>query len=123
MYKVDPELILFGLSGSELVKEGAKIGLRTASEVFSDRTYQQDGSLTSRRTFGSVIENSDEAIAQVVRMVKEKKVQTRQGSDIEIIAQTVCIHGDGTSALRFAEQINQALRKENIEIKRIAEFI
>lgn len=123
VYKVDPELILFGLSGSELVKEGAKIGLRTASEVFSDRTYQQDGSLTSRRTFGSVIENSDEAIAQVVRMVKEKKVQTRQGADIEIIAQTVCIHGDGTSALRFAEQINQALRKENIEIKRIAEFI
>lgn len=49
VYKVDPEMILFGLAGSELVKAGKKIGLRTANEVFSDRTYQQDGSLTSRR--------------------------------------------------------------------------
>ena len=49
IYKVDPELILFGLAGGELVKAGKKIGLRSASEVFSDRTYQEDGSLTSRR--------------------------------------------------------------------------
>ena len=49
VYKIDPELILFGLAGGELIKAGKKIGLRTASEVFSDRTYQQDGSLTSRR--------------------------------------------------------------------------
>ncbi len=49
VYKVDPELILFGLPGSELVNAGKKASLRTASEVFSDRTYQEDGSLTSRR--------------------------------------------------------------------------
>ena len=47
VYKVDPELILFGLAGSELVRAGERIGLKTAHEVFADRTYQADGTLTS----------------------------------------------------------------------------
>ena len=123
VYKVDAELILFGLSGSELVKAGEEIGLRTASEVFSDRTYQQDGSLTSRRKPEALIENPEEAIAQVVRMVKDHKVKTLNGPDIDICAHTVCIHGDGESALRFAEQITKNLQQENIEIKRIGDFL
>jgi len=123
VYNVDAELILFGLSGSELVKAGEEIGLRTASEVFSDRTYQNDGSLTSRRKPGALIENSEEAIAQVVRMVKDQKVKTLNGTDIDICAHTVCIHGDGESALGFAEQITKTLQQENIEIKRIGDFL
>ena len=123
VYKVDPELILFGLSGSQLVKAGKEIGLKTASEVFSDRTYQQDGSLTSRRKEGALIENPGEAIRQVVRMVKEGKVTSIQGADIDICAHTVCIHGDGVNALRFAEQINKTLLQEDIVIKRIGEFL
>lgn len=123
VYKVDAELILFGLSGSELVKAGEEIGLRTASEVFSDRTYQQDGSLTSRRKPGALIESPEEAIAQVVRMVKNHKVKALNGLDIDICAHTVCIHGDGESALRFAEQITKTLQQEKIEIKRIGDFL
>ena len=123
VYKVDPELILFGLSGGELVKAGKKTGLRTASEVFSDRTYQQDGSLTSRRKAGALITKHEEGIAQVVRMVKEHKVKTLQGEEIAINAQTLCIHGDGGHALEYAEQINKALLQENIEIKRIGDFL
>ena len=123
VYNVDSELILFGLSGSELVKAGEEIGLRTASEVFSDRTYQQDGSLTSRRKPGALIENPEEAIAQVVRMVKDQKVKALNGPDIDICAHTVCIHGDGERALRLAEQISKTLNRENIEIKRIGDFL
>lgn len=123
VYKVDPDLILFGLSGAELVKAGEKIGLKTANEVFSDRTYQEDGSLTSRREANALITDHEQAVKQVVRMVKEGKVATLQGKDIPIKAETVCIHGDGKTALEFAKYIPDALKKEGITVSAIGNFI
>jgi UPF0271 protein len=116
VYKVDPELILFGLSGSELIKSGERIGLRTASEVFADRTYQQDGSLTPRRQPDALITDDQKAIDQVIRMVKEGKVLSRQGNDVVIKADTVCIHGDGAYALSFARQIRERLIASGVNI-------
>lgn len=116
VYKVNPELILFGLSGSELIRAGEKIGLRTAHEVFADRTYQPDGSLTPRNQPGAMITDHDQAIAQVLRMVKEGSVQTRQGEDIRIQADTICIHGDGPQALVFARQIRECLEESGISV-------
>src|SRR5689334_8634907 len=54
------ELVLCGLSGSQSIKEAKAVGLRTASEVFADRTYQDDGSLTPRTQFNALIENTDD---------------------------------------------------------------
>jgi 5-oxoprolinase (ATP-hydrolysing) subunit A len=121
VYKVNPDLILFGLAGSELVKAGEKAGLRTASEVFADRTYQQDCTLTSRKLPNCMIENDDEAVAQVIRMVKEGKVLTQQEVDADITADTVCIHGDGTHALSFAKKISQTLEESGITVRKIGE--
>lgn len=122
VYRVDPELILFGLANSELVKAGQRIGLRTGSEVFADRTYQNDGMLTSRQRSDALIDDVDLAAQQVVRMVKEGKVRTRQNNDISILAETICIHGDGQHALSFAQKIRTVLERENIEIKSIGLF-
>lgn len=116
VYAVNPELILYGLSGSELIKAGQTIGLTTASEVFSDRTYQEDGSLTSRSQSNALITNDQIAVNQVMTMVKEKKVFTEQQKHINILAETVCIHGDGIHALQFAKFINATLTANNIEI-------
>jgi len=121
VYTVDPDVILFGLANGELVKAGERIGLRTASEVFADRTYQQDGSLTSRRQASAMIEDDNEAVKQVVRMVKEGKVLTLQGVDIDIVADTVCIHGDGPHALTFAQKIRSTLEESGIEVSAIGE--
>ncbi|MBM7713128.1 5-oxoprolinase subunit PxpA [Siminovitchia sp. FSL H7-0308] len=123
VYKVDPELILFGLSGSELVKAGEKIGLKTANEVFSDRTYQEDGTLTSRQETNALITDHGKAVNQVIRMVKEGKAPTLQGRDIPIKAETVCIHGDGQTALEFAKYIPEALKKEGVTVTAIGNFI
>jgi len=117
VYKVDPELILFGLAGSELIKAGERIGLRTASEVFSDRTYQADGSLTSRREPGALITDEKQSLAQVIRMVKEGKVMTRQQVDISIKAETICVHGDGVRAVEFARNIRTALTEAGIVVQ------
>jgi 5-oxoprolinase (ATP-hydrolysing) subunit A len=123
VYKVDSELILFGLANSELVKAGEKAGLRTANEVFADRTYQQDCTLTSRRLPNCMITNDDEAVKQVVRMVKEQKVLTQQNVDINIQADTVCIHGDGPHALSFAKKIRETLEQSGIDVRKIGQTI
>jgi UPF0271 protein len=115
--RVDPELILFGLAGSELIKAGKQAGLVTASEAFADRTYQADGSLTPRRLPNSLLTDQRQAAAQVIRMVAEGKVRSLQGSDVEIQADTICIHGDGAHAVEFAETLRASLADAGIAVQ------
>ncbi|WP_088007298.1 LamB/YcsF family protein [Indiicoccus explosivorum] len=123
VYDIDPELILFGLSGSELIQAGNKTGLRTASEVFADRTYQEDGSLTPRTEPDALLTDQDTAARQVLRMVTEQKVQSVQGTDVAIQADTICIHGDKPTALGFAEHISEAFREAGIRIESCGKFL
>jgi UPF0271 protein len=123
VYKVDPELILFGLAASELITAGKQAGLRTASEVFSDRTYQSDGSLTSRRQPDALIKEDEQAAKQVIRMVNEGKVLSRQDVDISIQADTICIHGDGVHALEFAKTIVTSLAETGIKVQSVGKTI
>ena len=113
----DARYILYGLSGSYLIKGGKSHGLKTVNEVFADRTYKDDGSLLPRNKPGALIEDTDKAVAQVLEMVKDGKVTSVSGKKIPIVAETVCIHGDGAHAVEFAKAINQALKKEGIEIR------
>lgn len=117
VYHLHPEAILYGLAGSALIQAGQNSGLQTANEVFADRTYQSNGTLTPRRQANALITDKQEAIKQVVQMVKTGTVRTQNGSDILIQADTVCIHGDGTHAVAFARQISQTLQRENIGIR------
>lgn len=119
VYDVSPELILFGLSESELTKAGERIGLNTAHEVFADRTYQADGSLTSRLDINSVITDENQSIGQVLKMVKEGKVLTEQQIEISLRAHTVCIHGDHDHAFLFAKLIKESLEKSKVLVKPI----
>jgi UPF0271 protein len=118
VYEIDPKLILFGLAGSELVRAGRKRGLRVANEVFADRTYQADGSLTPRSRSDAVITDEAAAVAQVVRMLREGWVLSTDGSTVPIEADTVCLHGDGPKAVSMARRLNEALRDSGIKIRR-----
>ena len=114
------KLVLYGLSGSHLVREGKNIGLKTASEVFADRSYQDNGSLTPRHKPDALIEDTEKAVAQVLQMVNEGTVTGLSGKKIAIVADTVCIHGDGAHAVEFAKAIHQALKENSIEINAIS---
>ncbi len=114
VYDVNPELILFGLAGSKSITAAEKVGLATASEVFADRTYQIDGSLTPRTQPNAMITDDEKAIEQVLRMVKEHSVYTVDGQKITVQPDTVCIHGDSLKALAFAEKITKSLKENNI---------
>ena len=119
VYDVSPSLILFGLADSELTRAGEKIGLRTAHEFFADRTYQEDGSLTSRAQKDAMIADREQSAAQVIKAVKEGKILSQQQTEFFLQADTVCIHGDGEHALAFAEYLKDSLEDNQINISAI----
>jgi 5-oxoprolinase (ATP-hydrolysing) subunit A len=114
--KIDKNLIFYGLSGSCLISEAEKLGLQTASEVFADRTYQPDGTLTPRTQANALIYDSNQAIAQVLEMIFEQKVTATSGEKVALKAETICVHGDGKHALEFARIIRENLQKHKIQI-------
>ena len=113
---IDEKLIFYGLSGSFLISEAEKIDLSTASEVFADRTYQPDGTLTPRSQPGALIKDTNKAVEQVLELMTGSVTATN-GTKVAIRADTLCIHGDGRNALRFARQINQKLIEKGIKIQ------
>lgn len=123
IYEFDKDIILLGLSGSQLIKAGKDTGLRVAREVFADRAYEDDGSLRARSKEGAVITDENIAIDRVVKMVKENKVTAYSGKEIEIYADSICVHGDGVKALEFVKKIRERLLSEGIEILPLKEIV
>lgn len=119
----DKDLIVLALSGGELARAAKDMNLRTALEVFADRAYEEDGSLVDRRKDGAMILDEELAIKRVVRMIKEKKVTSVTGKDIDIQADSVCVHGDGEKALAFVEKIRKVLIEEGIEIAPLDQIV
>ncbi len=117
VYRVAPEACLYGLAGSALPRAAEKLGLRTAHEVFADRSYQPDGTLTPRRQPGALLTDPAQAEAQVLRMVREGRVRALSGEDVAIRADTVCIHGDGPHALTFASRLRAALAAADVAVQ------
>jgi UPF0271 protein len=114
--KMNPDLILYGLSGSKLITAGKKAGLRCASEAFVDRTYLADGTLTPRDQANAVITDPEQAADQALRMVKDQCVISVTGDKVSIDADTICIHGDGLHAVNFACRIREVFKAEGIEV-------
>lgn len=123
IYEVDKDLILVGLANSELTKAGEEVGLKVANEVFADRAYNPDGTLVSRKKEGAVISDKNIAIARVIRMIKEGKVEAINGEDVEIQADTICVHGDNPQAVAFVENIRRTLEREDVQVIAIKKFI
>ena len=116
----DPGLVLFGLSGSHLVRAGEAVGLTSASEVFADRRYQPDGTLTPRSQPDALIEDAGHAARQVLDMVERGFVRASDGSEVEVRAETVCIHGDSSSAPLFAKSLAKMLADAGVSLRAIA---
>lgn len=121
--EIDSSLILLGLSGSQMLKAAADTGLRCAKEVFADRAYEEDGSLVARTKDAAMIVNEDEAITRVIGMVKYGKAKALTGKEIEIQADSVCVHGDGVKALEFVKKIRAALISEGVKIAPLCELV
>ena len=113
---IDRSLILFGLPGSDLLLAGQAAGLTVAAEVFADRSYDADGSLTSRQKPGSVIHDTATVVARAVTMARDKQVVAVDGSTIGLQADTMCLHGDTPGAAALAKEIRRGLEAAGLRI-------
>lgn len=116
VFDVNKDLVFFGLAGSLMLDIAESIGLRTASEVFADRLYQPDGTLTPRTQPGAMIEDVEVSIRQTLQMVQDGTVTASDGSKVKVRADTLCIHGDQPGAVTFAKSIREALTREGVTI-------
>ena len=123
IHAYDSNLILLGLSGSELLRQAGEMGLPCAAEVFADRAYEDDGTLVARTRPGAMILDEEEAVCRVIRMIREHRVTSVNGKDIAICPDSVCVHGDSEKALLFVKKIRAALEREGIAIRPLHEII
>ncbi|EAK1880310.1 LamB/YcsF family protein, partial [Campylobacter jejuni] len=94
-----------------------------ANEVFADRAYNDDGTLVSRKLEGALIHDENLAIKRVIKMIKESKVTSINGKEIDLKADSICVHGDNAKALEFVKKIKENLKKEQIQICALENFI
>jgi UPF0271 protein len=119
--RADPQLILVGLAGSELTRAGEAAGLKVAHEAFADRSYRSDGSLTPRTEAGALILDEAAALAQVLRLVREGRVLARDGAEVRLRADTICLHGDGPRAVPLARHLRSGLAAAGIGVRRMGD--
>lgn len=117
VYEIDPSILIFYCAGAVLGEEAEKIGLKTASEIFVDRAYMDDLSLVPRKMEGAMITDEEFAIERCIRMVKEGKVTSINGKELEIKGDTLCVHGDGPKAFAFVKRIREAFEQEGIVVR------
>ncbi|MFB9122558.1 LamB/YcsF family protein [Paraburkholderia dipogonis] len=113
---IDPTLIFVVLAGSRLVEQARTSGLNVVCEAFADRAYNADGSLVNRRVPGAVIHDHDEVARRMVRFVEEGAITAIDGTDIELDAQSICVHGDNPAAVVTARTLRNTLLASGVEL-------
>ena len=115
---VAPDIIIMGLAGTVMENVARELRCNWAGEIFADRAYEPDGTLVDRRKPGAMIEDPDEAAANMVAMVRAGAILTADGGRIETRIDTICVHGDSAGAVATARAVRAALEAEGIEVKR-----
>ena len=113
---VDPSLILLAPASSAMERAGKRVGLQIAREIFADRNYLNDGWLVPRTRPDALLHDPKEAAGRVLRMLREGKVRSIEGQDIEVRGETICVHGDTPGAVEFARELRTRLESEGVKI-------
>jgi UPF0271 protein len=114
---VDSELILFAPDNTDLARAGEVHGLQIAREVFADRNYLSDGWLVPRTRSDALLTDPIEAATRVLRMLREGKVRSVEDADVDVHAETICVHSDTPGAVRFARELRSQLESQSVRIR------
>jgi len=115
--KVNKKLIFLIPTGSQMEKAGKKLGMKVAVEIFADRNYEDDGNLVSRSKDNAMIVDPEVAKKHVIKMVQNQTINCYSGKQIPCEIDSVCVHGDGSSAVNTAIQIKEGLIKSGVTLK------
>lgn len=120
---IDRDLILVVMPGLALEQAGLGEGLVLAREVYADRTYDDDGNLTSRKVAGAVTHDAEAAAARVLHMVEDGAVRTVTGRRLPVQIDTICVHGDNPQAVAMARTIRGVLQAGGAELRPFADIL
>ena len=115
--QVNKDLIFLVPTGSQMEKVGKKLGMKTATEIFADRNYEDDGNLVSRSKKNALITDPEIAKKHVIKMVENQALNCLSGKQIPCEIDSICVHGDGKSAVSTAKEIKEGLIKSGIILK------
>jgi len=113
-------LPVVGLPGSTLLRRATEAGLRTVREAFADRAYEPDGSLRSRREPGAVLHDPPQVADRVLRMVERGEVVAVDGTVVDLVVDSVCVHGDSPGAVAMARAVRTALEGSGTAVRPFA---
>jgi len=114
--QVNKELIFLVPTGSQMEKAGKKLGMKIATEIFADRNYEDDGNLVSRSKENAMITDPEIAKKHVIKMVESQALNCYSGKQIPCEIDSICVHGDGKSAVNTAKQIREGLIKSGVTL-------
>ena len=115
--QVNKDLIFLVPTGSQMEKAGKKLGMKIATEIFADRNYEDNGNLVSRSKSNAMITDPEIAKKHVIKMVENQALNCYLGKQIPCEIDSVCVHGDGQSAVKTAKQIREGLIKAGVTLK------
>jgi len=110
-------LWIFTSEGSALHQSAVTKNIPVACEVFADRTYQSDGTLTPRSLGNAILNDSEQVVSQLLEMVRHQKVTSIDGMKVPVRVDTACLHGDTPGALALAQAVHKSLQDNHIQIK------
>ena len=119
----DPDAIFVVMPGTAMERAGQRHSLRMAREIYADRTYQDDGTLTSRKQPGAVLHDPEEAAKRVLAMVRERAIVSVSGKHVPVSIDMVCVHGDNPEAVAMARRVREVLEADGVRIRPMAEVI
>jgi len=115
--QVNKELIFLVPTGSQMEKAGKKLGMKIATEIFADRNYEDNGNLVSRAKENATITDPEIAKKHVIKMVESQALNCYSGKQIPCKIDSICVHGDGKSAVNTAKEIKDGLIKSGVILK------
>ena len=115
--EANKDLIFLVPTGSQMEKAGKKLNLKVAAEIFADRNYEDDGNLVSRKKNNALITDPEIAKKHVIKMVEAQALNCYSGKQIPCDIDSICVHGDGKSAVSTAKEIKEGLIKSGITLK------
>ena len=92
-------------------------GFAVAAEAFADRRYEADGTLRSRKFDDALIRDPVEAARQALSIAQRGIVTAHDGTEVQLSAQTICIHGDTPGAPQIAAAVARALRDAGVVLR------
>jgi len=112
---IDDSIYLYCMQKGILNDVAKHMGIRTVLEVYADLDYDKEGNLIITKEHTE--RTPEYAVNRVVKILKEKKVETVEGNEINIEGSSICIHSDTPNSLTLVKLLRQRLENEKYVLK------